>query len=213
MARWFEGAEEAAFMPVAGGYLLQLPNRWFIGRPQGFLVNDQQKAAIAAIMRRRRSLVVPLLLTYLALIAAFLLLLRWSMGPHGLTSLSLGIAISYIVLTVAALVLAPHYYMMRKLAPLLAELPATEQRIKLGDQIRNLAKAMPDKLLLIGGAGGAMMMAGNLMVVADAIHDGHWGGHLVWTALSLLVGGLLTGYFVGLVALKNRLRRDATSAR
>jgi hypothetical protein len=38
----------------SGGYLLQLPNRWFIGRPQRFLVNEQQKAAIAAIMRRRR---------------------------------------------------------------------------------------------------------------------------------------------------------------
>ena len=197
MARWFEGAEEAAFMPVAGGYLLQLPNRWFIGRAQRYLVNESQKAPIAAIMRRRRRLVIPLLLAYLALVVSFFLLLRWSMGPHGPTSLSVAIAIAYIVLTVAALVLAPHYYMMRKLAPLLAGLPPTEQRIKLGDQIRNLAKAMPDKLLLIGGAGGALMIIGNLMVVADAIHDGHWGGHLVWTALSLLVGGLLTGYFVG----------------
>jgi formylglycine-generating enzyme required for sulfatase activity len=37
MSKWLEGTEEAAFKPVAGGYVLQLPGRWFIGRSQHFL--------------------------------------------------------------------------------------------------------------------------------------------------------------------------------
>jgi hypothetical protein len=213
MARWFEGAEEAAFMPVAGGYLLQLPNRWFVGRPQRYLVDETQKAPIQAIMRRRRSLVIRLLFAYFALVVAFILLLVWSMGPHGSTSLSIAIGIGYVVLTIATLVLAPQHYMMRKLAPLLAELPTTEQRIKLADQMRNLAKAMPATLLLMGCVGGAMMTIGDLMVVAGAIHDGHWEGHLVWTGLSLLAGGLLTGYFGSLMVLKKRVRGAAPSPR
>ena len=194
MARWFEGAEEAAFMPVAGGYLLQLPNRWFVGRPQRYLVSGSQKAAIAAIMRRRRRLVVPLLLAYLALVVPHsFLVLRWSMGPHGPTSLSIAIAIGYIVLTVAALVLAPHYYMMRKPAPLLAGLPPTEQRIKLGDQIRNLLpRPCPTSWLLLGMAARLIRHVMSPWSWPDAVQDGHyalaWGG----PALSLLVGGLLT---------------------
>jgi hypothetical protein len=47
----YDGIEEVAFKPTAGGYVFQANNRWLFGPKQRFLVNEAQKAEIAACIR------------------------------------------------------------------------------------------------------------------------------------------------------------------
>jgi hypothetical protein len=47
----YEGIEEAAFQPTAGGYVFQMKNPWFFGSSQHFLVNESQKARLAECLR------------------------------------------------------------------------------------------------------------------------------------------------------------------
>ena len=55
MARWYEGAEESAFKPTAGGYVFQQPSpTWPFGRPVAYLVDEAQKAALIGCLRRQR---------------------------------------------------------------------------------------------------------------------------------------------------------------
>ena len=67
MAKWYEGAEEAAFKPVAGGYLFQAPNPWPFGRSSAYLVNEAQKATLAARLRRMRRQILRLAVLFMVL--------------------------------------------------------------------------------------------------------------------------------------------------
>ena len=43
MAGLYDGLEEVAFKPVAGGFVFQTSNPWLIGRQRRYFVNETQK--------------------------------------------------------------------------------------------------------------------------------------------------------------------------
>jgi hypothetical protein len=68
MAGLYDGLEEVAFKPVAGGYVFQTSNPWLIGRKRRYFVNETQKAEITAGIRQIMRRMTPLVLVMAVLI-------------------------------------------------------------------------------------------------------------------------------------------------
>jgi hypothetical protein len=105
--------------------------------------------------------------------------------------------------------LVPHILLMRDLPALLAGLQRSEERITVNEQLHSVAASISVTLLVLGGAGGALMVIGNIVSLADAISNGHTGSNLYGSVLALAFGLLLTAYFSYLGILKARLKRNA----
>ena len=77
------------------------------------------------------------------------------------------------------------------------------------EQLQGVAAAISGKILLLGGIGGALMIVGNVVSLAEAISEGHTGSDLLGPVFLLAFGVLLTGYFGYLAVLKAKLKRNA----
>jgi hypothetical protein len=209
MAKWYEGAEEAAFKPVAEGYVFQAPNPWPFGRTRSYLVNEAQKARLAARLRRMRRQI--LLLAGLVMLLAVVLSAVVGMTGAG-DALSLPAFAAIVAVTILVMLsvpLVPHLLLMRDLPALLAGLQRTDERVTVGEQLQSVATSISVWLLVLGGVGGALMVIGNIVSLADAISHGRSGTDLYGSVLALAFGLLLTGYFSYLGILKAKLKRDA----
>jgi hypothetical protein len=210
MAKWYEGAEEAAFKPIAGGYVFQPPSlSWPFGRPRGYVVNEVQKAELAALLRRQRRLILLLVVAYVLIALGFAVALATLAASQRLSPIGLVAILALTVLAVIPLVIVPHFYLVRAMRPLLADLPRTDERITFNEQLHSLAGAISSTLLWLGGIGGVMMMIGNIVSLADAISEGRAGSRLYGPVLGLLLGAVLTSYFGYLAVLKAKLKRNA----
>jgi hypothetical protein len=213
MPRWYDGAEESAFKPVAGGYVAQLPSSGLIGRPRYYLVNDAQKAEIAAVLRRERRWMLGLLAIFFLTLAAFgaglAVGIAHGHGGRVLSGLSIGIGASLLVLVMIGTFAWLHAHVMRPLQPLLATLPPTDERIKFSEQIRALARAVSGKVLVVGIASGIVMIIASSLTVAGVVYEGRSGFTLVWASVMFVWGGLLTAYFAWLITVRKRLNRNS----
>jgi hypothetical protein len=210
MAKWYEGAEEAAFKPVAGGYVFQPPSLcWPFTRSRGYLVNEAQKAELAACLRRQRRRIFVLLVVYVLIVLGLMTAVGMSGSAARIPSVELVVIVTVTALAVVPIVILPHVYLMRSMRPLLADLPRTDERITVSDQLHSLAGAISGKLLALGGIGGGMMTIGNIVSIVDAIAEDRGGSKLYWPIFGLVFGALLTSYFAYLAVLKARLKRRA----
>jgi uncharacterized Tic20 family protein len=206
MAKWYEGAEEAAFKAVAGGYVFQPPSLlWPFTRSRGYLVNEDKKAELAVCLRRQRRQVLFMVVAYVLLVSALTLAASLSGAIQSISSGEFVAIGALMALAVVPIVIVPHFQLLRTLRPLLAGVPPTDERISFGEQLHGLAGAISGKLLILGGVGGAMMVIGNLTQLLDAIavdRDGLFGA-----LFGVVFGALLTSYFAYLAILKRRLQR------
>jgi hypothetical protein len=210
MAKWYEGAEEAAFKPVAGGYVFQPPSLyWPFARSPGYLVNEARKAELAACLRRQRRQIFLLLVVYVLIVLGFMATVGISGRALRIPSAEFIAIMAVTALAVVPIAIAPHIYLMRTMRPLLADLPRTDERITLHDQFHSLAAAISGRLLVLGGIGGGLMIIGNIVSIVDAIAEERGGSKLFWPVFGLVFGVLLTSYFVYLAVLRRRLPRKA----
>jgi len=185
MRRWYEGAEESAFKPVAGGYVAQL------SRSQRYLVNDAQKAEIAAALRRKRRLML-----YLAPIGPLIGIAFVELGK-GYGGLGLMVGGILLLLYLFALGLVDTY-VMRPLRPLLATLPRTEERITFRESVENIAGAS-GKALVMGIVALVLAIILLITALAIAIQNSNPLGILIL----ILFLGLVTAYFAWLIILRS----------
>jgi hypothetical protein len=211
MAKWYEGAEEAAFKPIPGGYVFQPPSLfWPVVRGRGYRVNETQKADLAACLRRQRGLIFLLLVAYVLTGLGLAAAIDAVGGPGRISTAEFIAILAMTMLGAVPIVILPHIYLVRTLRPLLADLPRTEERISLGYQLRSLAAAVSVPLLLLGGLGGGLMIIGSIISIVDAVAEGRGGSKLYWPIFGLLFGALLTSYFAYLAMLKRKLKRQAS---
>jgi hypothetical protein len=211
MAKWYEGAEEAAFKPVADGFVFQPPGLlWPFTRSRGYLVNAAQKAGLAACLRRQRKRVFFLLVAYVLIVLGFTLAVGMSGSAQQIPSEEFIAIVIVAALAVVPIVIAPHIYLVRTMRPLLAGLPRADERITLADQFQSLATAISGRLLVLGGVGGGIMVLGNLVQLIDAIAEDRDGFKLYGPLFGVLIGALLTSYFVYLAILKRRQKRKTS---
>ncbi len=210
MPKWYDGAEDAAFKPVPGGYVAQLPAATLIGRSQRYFVNAAQKDEIAATLRRQRHSLLVLVLLVVPLGGVFGLLMGvlHNQDP-GLSPL--WVALGFLLLAVAVFLTAVlrSIYLMRSLRPMLATLPRTQERITLREQVETIAKRVSGKVLILGIVSGPLMTLSQILPVIDAMQQGRLGFALAWHLIPCLLGALLSAYFAWLLAIRIRRNGDA----
>jgi hypothetical protein len=214
MPRWYEGANEASFKSVDGGYVFQSPSPWIFARPSYYLVNEAKKAEILVPMGRWRLLLLslPAILVSIMLVPILLpetfghlLLPAFRLLGTGLFSLLLFVVM---ILLVAPLIAVPQIYLARSLRPLLADAPRTEQRIKVAEQLPKIAASVSGKVFVIGLVSALGMVGSGGLLLLDAFLEGRLAGSSLYTASFLLVAGmLLASYFVYLIRLKAEMKR------
>ena len=212
MARWYQGAEEAAFKPVSGGYVAQLPGPSLFGRSRSYLVTEVQKAEIVGALRRQRLMMIGLMLAMAALGGACGLLLGTVRGQgYAISPWSIGLGTAgFLVLIFAACLLMTRYALQR-LQPLLATLPRTEERITANERLEKAAFSVSAKVLAVGVTCGPVVVIANTLMVAHSIHQGRLEITALWNAIAGSGGLVLTGYFIWLVVLRRRLARRQQS--
>jgi hypothetical protein len=171
MAGLYDGLEEAAFFKQADGrYIYGSPNPWLFGPSVNYVVTEAEKAAIANRVRDTLRAVKPAALAAMIVMPIFLL---------GVTTLVvLSGASSFIVYSLAFVVFSlyiglMHRYSMRRLRPLIANLPRTSERIALHAQAAKFNAHVPRKLLLFLLSSTAIAFVAMLFAGVDALIEGH----------------------------------------
>jgi hypothetical protein len=209
MAKWYEGAEEAAFKPVAGGYAFQPPSlRWPFVRSPCYLVNEAQKAELIASLRRQRQQTFLVVMVFALAGLGLAVALAMAGSAARISPVEFVIVLALTLLAVIPIAILPQIKLMRAIRPLLADLPRTDEQITLGDQLHTLAAVISVPLLVLGGIGGSTMIIVNILSIIDAIAEGRGGSRLFWPIFGLLVGLLLTSYFAYLAILKHRQKQQ-----
>ena len=120
------------FKPVSGGYVYGAPNAWLLGSRKHFLVTEGQKAAIlATITSSTRPVLWITGISWIALSALLgtaLPLWAYRSGYHsaGLNGVSAMIAM---ILSMYPAFVISRQLLLRRLRPILATLPSTNERI------------------------------------------------------------------------------------
>jgi hypothetical protein len=205
--------ESVLFKPVAGGYVFQAPNPWVFGRMSRYLVNDAQKAALLAIIMPRRPILrIALITAVIVAWAGAAGAIVWALSNHDQPAFA-------DVAAIFALVLAPIYLVwvvalqrnLRRMWPILADAPRTEERITSGELRRAMADAMSLKKLLLLAACWVFTSTMQVMIlVARNAQHPLFSDAQSYVALftGVLAAGLAVHYLV-LVARKLRARRVA----
>jgi hypothetical protein len=207
MASWYEGAVQASFTPTADGIVFKCPNPWIFGRWRSYRVNEAQKESLAACLRQRQRLILRLLAVYLVIAFGVTMLLQWTGAPIEPSMPGFYGIVTAVVLAMLALALVPHLYFMRKIEPLLAQLPRADERTTLHEQLFGVAAVISNFNLGAGGLGGFLVAVSNIKTIAEGLSAGQSITDLYWSAFGLLAGIVLASYFAYLTVLKRRLKR------
>ena len=160
--------ESISFKPVPGGFVYRAPKPWLFGPTRHYLTSESEKAEISAIMTPRRPI-----LFHVALWMAFSLMVAaacgivWAFTGHGEPTAADVIAmLALVAVEVFAGLQALRWRQMRRLRPVLAGLPLTDERITDSDVRQALAagvNAMSVKQLAANGASSVMAFTACLM--------------------------------------------------
>jgi hypothetical protein len=172
MAGWSDGVA-TAFKQVEGGYLFRL-NPWLFGRSHGYLVDEAKRAEIVEQIRRNRNAVAR------ANRFAVILMMIGLIGTTPFTSWarargwSLDSTISLIIVVIVpsiGMTISVHVYMLRKLRPLLANLPRSHD-IAFREWFRAQAQAAsstPWWMWLVGGFAALIVFAMFAIILGRAL--------------------------------------------
>jgi hypothetical protein len=210
MASWYERAVQASFKPTPEGYEFRCPSPWLFGHWRGYQVNEAQKEMLAEHLRQRQRLIMVLMGIYL-LIALGLTLALQASGPPDTSSGAFLDGVVLTMLVMIGLALMPHLYLMRKIGPLLAQLPRTDDHATLHQQLFGVAAVISNLHLAMGGGGGVLIAIANVKGMVDVISGGQPAAQLFWPALGLLIGVLMAAYFTYLALLKRRLKAGSVA--
>ena len=208
MTSLYERAVQASFTPAPDGHVFRCPSPWLFGHWRSYLVNDAQKEMLAAHLRQRQRLIMGLMAIYLLIALGFTLAFQ-SSGPPDTSSSAFLDGVVVTMLVMIGLALMPHFYLMRKIGPLLAQLPRSDDHATLHQQLFGVASVISNLHLAMGGGGGVLIAIANTKGLADVIAGGQPAAQLFWPVLGLVIGVLMAAYFTYLWLLKRRLKRKA----
>jgi hypothetical protein len=207
MADLFDRAVQSSFKPAPdGGYVYRCPNPWLFGHWRSYLVDEAQKQSLSVYLRQRQRLIMWLMGFYL-LVAFVLTLMFGSSGAPLATADSFYAFVAVALLGMLALALVPHLYLMRKIEPVIAQLPRAEAPLSLHQQLFGVAAVISNLHLGLGGLGGVLVFVSNTKAIVEDLSQGITGTELLWPGFGLVCGSLLASYFLYLAILKRRLKR------
>ena len=140
-----ERPKSVMFKPVAGGWVYRAPNPWVFGDAPHYFVNDAQKAQIEAVIIPRRPVLFGAMLV--AGITAWVLAvvgIVWGFSRHDEPSSADVVAITaFTVISLLAAIPLAGWFQRRRLEPILAGLPLTQERITFAEMRENARTATP----------------------------------------------------------------------
>jgi hypothetical protein len=193
--------ESVLFKRVAGGNVFQAPNPWVFGRTSRYLVSDAQKAALLAIITPRRPVLrIALITTVIVAWAGAAGVIVWALSSHRE-------ATAVDVLAIFALVLVPIYlawvvalrHNFRRMRPILANAPRTQERITNRELRRAMVDAMSmKKTLLLAACWTFTSFMQVVILVTRNAHHPLFGDAQSYVALftGVLAAGLAVYYLV-----------------
>lgn len=205
MSNWYDRVAARSFSPTEGGHVFRCPNPWLFGRWRTYLVNEDQKRRLSACLMQRQRLVVRLLSVYLLLALALTILFRSSDPINDLSSSALLGLVGLVVPAMLVLILVPHFYFLRQIDPILAELPRTDDQTGLHQQIVGVAAVIKPMHIWLGGLGGVLIVASNVKSLLQELSP-EGSGSPTWSVFGIVVGLGLALYFGYLALLKRKLK-------
>src|SRR5882757_8105558 len=154
--------EAVLFKRVAGGYIFQQPNPWLFGRSNRYIVGEAQKAAILAIiMPRRPVLRIALITVGILLWIAAVATAVWAFGSgHDSPTGGDFVAIfGLIVVPIVGALIVALQRNLRRMRPILAGAPRTDEKITRGELRHAMANALTFKRALLIGAAWSLTCA------------------------------------------------------
>ncbi len=213
MSSWYEGAPGAAFKPIAGGYLFQSRNPWLIGPSRRYLVTEAQKGEIVARLldsvRRARPWMIPISLAISLAMLVLFVIVMFCLRSHQMATE--GAIVAFVAVLPAVPIVVLHVVRIRTLAPLVAGLPTTTERMTFRDRIEHYAMNASYRLLILTVA--IVWLVGALLgaiVVVDPIYEGRIDRNFYLLAAVAVLSvpyGLIFLYFA---MLKRKLARQAS---
>jgi hypothetical protein len=184
-----DNREAIMFKAVPDGYLFRAPNPWVFGRARFYLVNEVRKAELLAIITARSQLVFWVALV--ALIGASTAAIAYGSGHDNPTAGDVVIMLALLPVWIYAALLVSIRPMARRLQPLLAGLPPTDQRITALDLRRAVRKTISFGQYIALGASQAIMSAAFIVLVWQKTDGGRVsvfqdGGVLVFVFVAVV---------------------------
>jgi hypothetical protein len=200
MAKWYAASSETRFKPVPGGYVFQSPA--LAGDGRNHIVNEAQKTAIINILERWVLLVLFLVLLAFPLMMAVGVIVIAQVAAiwHPSQGLAAGEVLAWFILVGVVIVFVLIAYARRRLRPLLATLPTTEERITFRERMDTAALTTSGAMLSLGLGGGWLMIVFSIIV---AIY-GH-EQRLLHAAVYFAIGAATMANF-GWLILRKRTR-------
>ncbi len=160
--------ELISFKPVPGGFVYRAPKPWLFGPTRHYLASELEKAEISAIMSPRRPILfqVALWMAFSLMVAAAGGIVWAFTGQKEPTAIDVVAMVAVVVVEVFVGLQALRWRQMRRLRPLLADLPLTDERITDSDVRQGLAagiNAVSVKQLAANGATSTMAFTACLM--------------------------------------------------
>jgi hypothetical protein len=207
MAGLYDGIEETTFKRIAGGYVFQSRNPWFFGPSHRYLVDEAQKAEIAGCIRETLKRIKPYVFAAAVIIPIMIAAGAFWLVTHGCATVG----------NIVLLALAPfipyiglmHAYSMRRLRPLIAGLPRTNERITVCEGTSKFAVKASFKILLLMLLGPVLLIIANAMIVIGVTLDGRSLHNPHMMLFSTAMCALSAAYTSYLMILRMREKRTA----
>lgn len=216
MSDYREPIVSTLFKQVSDGYVFRAPSPCVVGPARHYLVNAAQKTQIMAMlmpprpMLRAVGLVVPLTLWPLVFTQV---IVPFGFDLAHLTARDIFVMCGLFMIPFLAMLQIFHWWNLRQLRPVLADLPRTTQKISNRNLYPALVEAMPVWNLALLGFGMGMISLG----IASTLASKFGRHHPVWDASSLFSVALmvLTGAFAAYLfyrAIRKAMQRRRPSA-
>jgi hypothetical protein len=165
-----DNREALMFKKVPDGYVFRAPNPWVLGRARFYLVDEVQKAQLLAIITARSQAV--FWVVFAGLIAASTAALAYGSGHGSPTPRDLVVMLALAPVWIYAALLISIRPTARRLQPLLADLPRTDQRITAVDRREAVRKTLSLEQYVMLGVSQAITAAAMIVLVWQKTNGG-----------------------------------------
>jgi hypothetical protein len=162
--------EAIMFKKGPDGYVFRAPNPWVLGRKRFYLVNEAEKTKLLAVITARSQAV--FWVTFVTLISASTAAYAYFSGHNNPTTRDFVIMLALLPVWLYAAALVSIRPTARRLQPLLAGLPRTEQRITAADMRRAVRKTVSFRQYFMLGVSQAIMSVALILLALDKTEGG-----------------------------------------
>lgn len=165
-----DNREAIMFKKVPDGYVFRAPNPWVLGRASFYLVNEAQKTKLLAIITTRSPAVFWVI--FALLIGASTAALAYFSGHDNPTPRDFVIMLALLPIWLYAAALVSVRPTARRLQPILAGLPRTDQRITAAEMRQAARKTVAFRDYLMLGISQAIMAIALIMLALQKTDGG-----------------------------------------